>query len=105
MPIRLCHCNVMAEDTIDQAIQSHMDEIRNAVCLLDGVGIVFRESLKNSDRETANPFSCTTCFNHITRKLQKDHNLFAAETLPERNRQDCANCPRLAQCGIDFLAK
>ena len=100
----VCHCNTLDHVVIEKMIAANLAAIARSQSLLDAVGMVFRHSLEHNDRH-ANPFSCTTCFNRIAPILQKDHRLFADEKLPARDRQDCANCPRLAQCHIDFMAK
>ncbi len=100
----VCHCNTLNHVVIEKMIAVNLEAIARSQCLLDAVGVAFRTSLEHNQRH-ANPFSCTTCFNRIASVLQKEHGLFPDEKIPSRDRQDCANCPRLAQCHIDFLAK
>ncbi len=95
-----CHCNVVAEDTILTVIEDNLEKIREASCLLEAVGMVWRNSVDLS-RDHRNPFSCTACFKRVARHIQKDHNLFAEENLPER-KPGCDTCPRREQCGINF---
>ena len=98
----MCHCNTLDHAVIEKVIDTNLEAIARSQCLLDAVGMVFRQSLEHNGRHP-NPFSCTTCFNRIAPILQKDHGIFPDEKLPARDRQDCTNCPRLAQCHIDFL--
>ena len=93
-----CSCNVIPDAAFAKAIADKEPEIHSSPTLLDAVGTVYREARKGSlaQGELIIP-SCTGCFNHVGKDIQKATGLFDGETLPSRTF-DPATCQRQKQC-------